>query len=272
MCNAWNHHSECNCGWGGGSYDGYGYGSCKNLLSPRLRDKVAHNKSDNSEDNAKTFPTSCPECGDRVYYHTNGYGDSVYFDNLGYPWKVHGCFKNYWENEKVSKSLWSFEDASNLRRNFFEIDTTQQKRLIIIGAVRQIPNVIVGQFLIYKATENALASQMGIPLEKLRKIYGSLYIQETSGIKIFTEEELKQKQEVPNKAQLLRGSEATAKKSQKQSLGISINQNLNRQRSSPVNPAKPNQLIICPYCQGYIRSDRLKKHINKKCKACRNPT
>jgi hypothetical protein len=38
-----------------------------------------------------TAPSSCPICGESVFYHTNGFGDSVYFDELGPPWPKHPC-------------------------------------------------------------------------------------------------------------------------------------------------------------------------------------
>ena len=31
----------------------------------------------------------CWWCGRQVYYHTNGNGDSVLFDELGKPWPIH---------------------------------------------------------------------------------------------------------------------------------------------------------------------------------------
>jgi ribosomal protein S10 len=30
-----------------------------------------------------------------VFFHTNGYGDCVLFDELGYPWEVHACWEMY---------------------------------------------------------------------------------------------------------------------------------------------------------------------------------
>lgn len=36
-------------------------------------------------------PTSCPLCGDRVFFVRHN-GGSVWFDDLGAPWPKHGCF------------------------------------------------------------------------------------------------------------------------------------------------------------------------------------
>lgn len=39
-----------------------------------------------------TYPTKCWWCGQNVYFHSNGYGDAVLFDSLGWPWSVHRCW------------------------------------------------------------------------------------------------------------------------------------------------------------------------------------
>lgn len=42
----------------------------------------------------RTYPTKCPVCKANVFYHTNGYGDCVYFNAItGAPWPVHECWK-----------------------------------------------------------------------------------------------------------------------------------------------------------------------------------
>jgi len=45
-----------------------------------------------------TWPTVCflnPEqCRAQVFAHTNGFGDFVLFDRLGWPWKIHECYEN----------------------------------------------------------------------------------------------------------------------------------------------------------------------------------
>lgn len=44
-----------------------------------------------------TWPTTCfivGGCGAAVFAHTNGYGDFVLFDGLGFPWQVHDCYIN----------------------------------------------------------------------------------------------------------------------------------------------------------------------------------
>jgi hypothetical protein len=44
-----------------------------------------------------TWATHCfinGGCGRQVFAHTNGYGDFVLFDSLGWPWPVHNCYAN----------------------------------------------------------------------------------------------------------------------------------------------------------------------------------
>ena len=48
----------------------------------------------------KTRRTPCWWCDDPVYYHTNGNGDSVLFDDLGPPWTVHYCWELHCESRK----------------------------------------------------------------------------------------------------------------------------------------------------------------------------
>jgi hypothetical protein len=43
----------------------------------------------------RTWRTLCfinGGCGEEVFAHTNGYGDFVLFDRLGWPWAIHGCY------------------------------------------------------------------------------------------------------------------------------------------------------------------------------------
>ncbi len=40
-----------------------------------------------------TCTIACWWCGQQVYYHTNGNGDSVLFDKLGKPWPIHPCWE-----------------------------------------------------------------------------------------------------------------------------------------------------------------------------------
>src|SRR4051812_48088746 len=55
---------------------------------------------------ALTYPIRCKHCSAHVFFHTNGNGDVVIFDDLGAPWPIHGCYYAYRRGELVE----SFED------------------------------------------------------------------------------------------------------------------------------------------------------------------
>ncbi len=50
---------------------------------------TGHARSDLGE--PLTHPTICPVCGAEIFFHTNGNGDVVFFDDLGWPWPKHPC-------------------------------------------------------------------------------------------------------------------------------------------------------------------------------------
>ena len=49
-----------------------------------------------------TKPTTCPDCGDPVFFYRNECGGAVWFDSLGWPWPKHPCMD-------VEDSACSFE-------------------------------------------------------------------------------------------------------------------------------------------------------------------
>lgn len=162
MCNAWNHPPGCDCGWGGGFYGGGGNGSTV-LSNITIADKVLAEKIAKEIKDAETYPTQCPWCGEDVFYHTNGFGDSVLFDSLGSPWRIHSCWEDYWNEEKLRR-----KDKINpliLRTR----DGKQFKRLLLAGAIQSI---IKNRGLV---TEEAVASGLGISLEELRDRFSHLY-------------------------------------------------------------------------------------------------
>lgn len=110
MCNAYNHSLGCNCGFGGDTGDGCNWGD-KWVLSKYLFRSSACE--------ARTNKTRCWWCGELVFYHTNGYGDSVLFDELGYPWQVHACWQQY-KKEKVQQRQISSVRHNLLQKTDFE--------------------------------------------------------------------------------------------------------------------------------------------------------
>jgi len=72
-CNAWNHHPDCNCGWGGIFYPpstGTRWNDFDRFRKPNAR---------------------CPVCRAEVYFYQSPAGGRVYFDELYPPWPKHPC-------------------------------------------------------------------------------------------------------------------------------------------------------------------------------------
>ncbi len=99
MCNAWNHSAGCTCGFGGEGHLGGHTGGARTVgvqapsSAPRettwARWATGHARSDLGE--RLTHPIPCPVCGAEIFFHTNGNGDVVFFDDLGWPWPKHPC-------------------------------------------------------------------------------------------------------------------------------------------------------------------------------------
>jgi hypothetical protein len=99
VCNALNHWDGCTCGFGGEGHLGGGHGGGTGTAvlpaAPAPREKAwarwatGHARSDLGE--PLTHPTVCPVCGAEIFFHTNGNGDVVFFDDLGWPWPKHAC-------------------------------------------------------------------------------------------------------------------------------------------------------------------------------------
>lgn len=168
MCNAWNHPPGCTCGFGGGdngyarSFDSY----ARQFLNPRLLEsEVFRVPQITSKQEEKTFPTHCPWCGLEVFYHTNGNGDSVYFDRLEKPWEIHACFAEYWKQEKERRALLGSLSAS---QHFLSptINEREKDKKLLLGAIQAITVPL---------TEEAIAQKMGLSKRELRKYYGSFY-------------------------------------------------------------------------------------------------
>ena len=181
MCNAWNHSPDCRCGFGGSGSGGL---RTYNLYTPDTR-LVGHARfyyqgrfSLLETEDAKTYPINCWWCHAPVFYHTNGYGDSVLFDSLGWPWQVHPCWTEHWEEEKERRKsieatayrvyMVRMEEPIVLRKSE-EIVPHQLKNLILKGAIQSIQSTGI------RPTEGNVATQMGISVEQLRLEYGNLY-------------------------------------------------------------------------------------------------
>ena len=150
------------CGGGGGSSTG----------SLNLSSSLSNSLSVAQTEGAQTHQTECWWCGELVYYHTNGYGDHVLFDSLGYPWQIHECWAKYWQGErnKITRNSrinnsYSSQENPNQITVFHRFDKIQQKHLILAGILLKLDTD--GEL----ATEENVASKMGLKVEVFRKTY-----------------------------------------------------------------------------------------------------
>jgi hypothetical protein len=88
MCNAWNHHPSCTCGFGGQGHLGRSGGRPGFVHTgyppgvPPIRDYVE----------SFTIPNArCPVCGAFVFFYRSPHDGRVFFDELGPPWPKHPC-------------------------------------------------------------------------------------------------------------------------------------------------------------------------------------
>jgi hypothetical protein len=139
---------------------------------------------------------TCWWCGESVFYHTNGYGDCVLFDSLGYPWEVHACWQDYWAGQKAFRTdlaristLQSVmtpaqrypagrESAyQSLPRSSEKQHYRDQRMAILAGAIHQ------SRFI---PDELTVATRLGLTIGQLRASYGDLYFidRSTNGIQL----------------------------------------------------------------------------------------
>src|SRR4051812_42583483 len=91
-CNAQNHSSWCNCGFGG---DTGSYGGLSAVSVARSADGHLWSSERPRTDHSYVNPNAlCPVCGADVYFYQSPYGGRVFFDHLGWPWPKHPCTDN----------------------------------------------------------------------------------------------------------------------------------------------------------------------------------
>jgi len=86
MCNAWNHHHGCRCGFGGEGHLGRPSGPSE-ISTPAGRQRIYTDS--HVDPNAR-----CPVCRACVFFYQSPSGGRVYFDALGQPWPKHPCTDN----------------------------------------------------------------------------------------------------------------------------------------------------------------------------------
>ena len=87
MCNAWNHPSNCRCGWGGDGHLGQGgFRGHSSLTAAPYGHSGFRSLHSFTNPNAR-----CPVCAQPVYFYQSPHGGRVFFDELGGDWPKHPC-------------------------------------------------------------------------------------------------------------------------------------------------------------------------------------
>ena len=84
-----------------------------------------------------TIPNAtCPICGESVFYYENMNGSKVWFDDLGPPWPIHGCFeennssttdvKNPIQNQKENSAPQTSTTSLSLGSEILSLNRPQQ--------------------------------------------------------------------------------------------------------------------------------------------------
>lgn len=115
MCNAYNHPSDCDCGWGGvyhSNMSGYELWNPKAHKGNFVGRKIKDFQFDKSNPRSYTIRNSyCPVCGEEVYFYRSENDGRVFFDELGPPWPKHPCtdssrFINEEEEFQLKQKEW----------------------------------------------------------------------------------------------------------------------------------------------------------------------
>ncbi len=149
----YNHKENCQCGWcvkekkEDDTYTDLLYGFSGNVV----------------EVVKKRYKTPCWWCSELVYYHSNGYGDSVLFDEYAPPWPIHECYQIHQQSKKERKEISDkFVREYSHARYFHEDD---EKSFIdeVFNSFAKLPS------------EKEIADRLGLDVLTLRKYYGHCY-------------------------------------------------------------------------------------------------
>ncbi|MDD9883006.1 MAG: hypothetical protein OXU62_00480 [Gammaproteobacteria bacterium] len=113
-----------------------------------------------------TWVTKCfidSGCNEEVYAHTNGYGNFVLFDDLGYPWPIHEC---YTKRKRSSVSL----NRSRYKIDYGDVESSKcaqwfpVRKIPITMLLARLPVLSVEPLHI----ESSAISTMSVPMKSGR--------------------------------------------------------------------------------------------------------
>lgn len=183
--------------------------------------------------NPETRLSPCPWCNHPVYYHTNGYGDSVYFDELGIPWKIHPCWQQYWESQSVGQKEFD-------RQWQFRVQEERKHRKLL----RVIETVILE---IYRSQTNMspeifeikIANTLHLNPRQFRQEYGGVYQLELRAIQI-------------------RGFQLPSQTRKKKTKRAEPSPTPTKKKKKPTSGEK---MVNCSYCRTAVRASLLNRHL-----------
>jgi hypothetical protein len=101
----------------GGGWACYGYGGSS------ANDYAGYYRSDES----CCFLTTCPECGDEIYFVRHNGGAAWIDPPFGWPWYKHPCMDRHYMSAKGTRSTLVAESSA----------TSEQRKDVVIGVVRE---------------------------------------------------------------------------------------------------------------------------------------
>ena len=106
MCNAANHPSGCDCGFGGDTGGGgRHWGSVSNFVENYAPPSFGWARDHGGTVESYVNPNAhCPVCGRSVFFYRSPYGGRAFFDDLGWPSPKHGCTDNRGEPRRAARN------------------------------------------------------------------------------------------------------------------------------------------------------------------------
>lgn len=104
MCNAANHPSGCDCGFGGDTGGGgWHWGSVSDFMENYAPPSFGWARDHGGTLESYVNPNAhCPVCGCPVFFYRSPYNGRVFFDALGWPWPKHHCTDDRREPQRAT--------------------------------------------------------------------------------------------------------------------------------------------------------------------------
>jgi hypothetical protein len=142
MCNAWNHHPDCTCGWGGEGHFA--------VRGPETFPVGGRGWSIYDAEKPLTHSTKCWWCGADVFFHRDENGGCVLFNFLGPPWPIHDCWEDHTRQISISSRVESEIDALGYNGTFYKCQGICQNKPESDDMVVVISGYIADNYYFYQ--------------------------------------------------------------------------------------------------------------------------